>query len=438
MKIDDRLPPHNKDAEENVLGSMIRHNPCIADVLTLLDAEKFYFAQHRMIFNAIVAMWDRSEAVDLVTMAHELNTRGQIEDIGGYAKLAELWDAAPTAGNAMYFARILRGQALMRNLEGHAHDTLRFVGDRNGSPEDLVEDAERRLFAIAHSEAVRGPLNMDVVSNNFYMHMDAVLAAGGVSGLPTGLADLDEKLMGLHKSEMTIIGARPGVGKTALGTAFAMHTVLESKRACLFVSLEMSHLELYSRMACALANVNSQKIRAGKISQDELRRIAMATEQLRAAQLFIDDEPSQTAWHIAAHARRLKARVDLGLVVVDYIQLIESTDRRSSRREQLEAISRRMKILAKELQVPVVCMAQLNREAEDREPRLGDLRESGALEADADCVIMLHRDRNQENNPVPEIQAIVAKQRNGPTGKVVLGYDKQHTKFVNISHHPEA
>jgi len=435
----ERLPPQSRDAERCVLGSMLRDNGVMGDVLQILRGENFYLDAHQKIFKAITSLYDRGHPVDLVVLAELLREQKQIEDIGGYGYLGELWDAAPTAANAEYYARIVRDKALVRHLIHASTEVLRDCYDQAMPADELLEMAERRVLDIAEMGITGQTITLEQAVGEAYDRLDARQGQDhlAISGLPTGYVDLDEKTAGLQNSELVIVAARPSVGKTAFALNVVRHLVVEDRQPIFFVSLEQSRIELAERLLCCQARVDSHKLRKGHLSSEDMDRLIEAADLLRRAKLFIDDTPALNMLRIAANARRLKLRHQIRAVVIDYLQLIEPDNRRDSRQEQVAAISRRLKHLARELKIPVLALAQVNRSSEDRQdhkPRLADLRESGGIEQDADTVMLLHRPEMYEpGQHEGTVEVMIAKQRNGPTGEVTLTYLKQFMRFENFA-----
>jgi replicative DNA helicase len=436
----DRLPPQNRDAERSVLGSMLRDNAVINDVVQIVQPEHFYSDAHQKIFLGVVALYqERGQPADLVTLANHLVGQKQIEDVGGYPYLAELWDAAPTAANAEHYAKIVRDKGMVRSLIHAGTEILRDAYDEAMSADELLAGAEKKIFDIAEKGVAGQTFTLTQILEEAYDRIDQRLQKGhaSVSGLATGFLDLDEKTAGLQNSELIILAARPSVGKTAFALNIARNVVIEEGAPAFFVSLEMSRVELAERLLCCHARVDSHKLRKGALGSDDMDKLIEAGGVLRRAKLFIDDSPAQTMTRIAANARRLKLRQKIRLVVIDYLQLIEPENRRDPRQEQVAQVSRRLKFLAKDLQIPVLALAQVNRSSEERQdhrPRLGDLRESGSLEQDADTVMMLHRPELYEpGQHEGTVELIIAKQRNGPVGELNLTYLKQFMRFENFA-----
>ncbi len=437
----ERLPPQNLDAERSVLGSMLRDNQVVGDVVNVLQhAEHFYTDAHQKIFKGITTLYiDRGQPADLVTLAEYLKQEKQIEDVGGYPYLAELWDAAPTAANAEFYAKIVREKGMIRALIHASNEILRDAYDQAQPAEELLGSAEQKIFDIANKGVAGQTFSLHDVLAEAYDRIDTRLQKGHqtVSGLPTGFVDLDEKTAGLHNSELVILAARPSVGKTAYALNIARHIAVEEGQPVFFVSLEMSRVELAERLLCCQARVDSHRLRKGTLGSEDMDKLIAAGGVLRKAKLFIDDSPAQGMLRIAANARRLKLRQDVRLVIIDYLQLIEPENRRDPRQEQVAQTSRRLKFLAKELSVPVMALAQVNRASEDRQdhrPRLADLRESGSIEQDADTVLMLHRPEMYEpGQHEGTVELIIAKQRNGPTGEIILFFRKEFMLFENFA-----
>ncbi len=441
----DRLPPHSREAEKGVLGSVLRDNAVLSDVLQIIRVENFYFDAHQKIFQAITDTYNDGKPVDLVILHEVLKQRKQLEDVGGVAYLAELWDAAPTAANAEYYARIVREKAIVRNLIHASTELLRDAYDGVMAADELLGMAERRVLEIAEKGTTGETHELKHVLDDAFTRIDQRAGTShlNISGIGTGLVDLDNITAGLQNNELIIVAARPSVGKTAFALNVVRHVVVEERLPVFFVSLEQSRVELAERLLCCQARVDSHKLRKGHLSSDDIQKLMTAGDQLKGnardgfVKLFIDDTPSRSMLQIAANARRLKLKHGIRMVVIDYLQLIEPENRKDPRQEQVAQVSRRLKFLARELQIPVVALAQVNRASEDRQdhkPRLSDLRESGSIEQDADTVMILHRpgkfDGGQDDNV---LEVIVAKQRNGPTGEVTLAYLKQFMRYENYA-----
>jgi replicative DNA helicase len=436
----DRLPPHNRDAERSLLSSMLRDNNIINDIVHLVRADNFYVFGHQKIYEAITKLNDDDgKPADIVTVAEWLIQGKLLEDVGGPGYLAELWDAAPSAAHYRQYAEIIRQKAIVRNLIRACTEMQAEAYDQSIPPGELLDSAERRILEIAEMGITGDTITLQDALQEAYHRLDHRKQRGEneFSGIPTGYLDLDNLTAGFQNNELIVLAARPSVGKTAFALNIARHVVVEEGHPVLFVSLEQARVELAERLLCCQARVDSHKLRRGHLNTEDETKILEAGSVLSEAKLFIDDTPGQNMLRIAANARRLKKRHDLRLVIIDYLQLIDPDDRRESRQEQVAGISRRLKFLARELKLPVLALAQVNRSSEDRQdhrPRLSDLRESGAIEQDADTVMMLHRpDYHEPGQQEGLVEVIVAKQRNGPTGDVSLMYVKQYMRFENFA-----
>jgi replicative DNA helicase len=418
---------------------MLRDNSVIGDVLQIIRSDSFYLDAHQKIFTAIITLYDKGHPVDLVILADLLKEQQHIEDIGGYPYLGELWDAAPTAANAEYYARIVRDKSIVRNLIHAGTEILRDAYDQAQPADELLESAERKILDVAQMGITGQTLTLQDALKEAYDRIDTRTQREhmSISGIPTGYIDLDDKTAGFQNSELVIIAARPSVGKTSFALNVVRHISVDEHLPVFFVSLEQSRIELAERLLCCQARVDSHKLRKGHLSSDDMEKLIGAGDLLRQAKLFIDDSPGQGMLRIAANARRLKLRHGIRMVVIDYLQLIEPDDRRIARQEQVANISRRLKFLARELQIPVIALAQVNRSSEDRQdhrPRLSDLRESGSLEQDSDTVLLLHRpELHEPGQHEGIIEVIIGKQRNGPTGEITLTYLKQFMRFENFA-----
>ncbi|MCI0642533.1 MAG: replicative DNA helicase [Gemmataceae bacterium] len=436
----DRLPPHNREAERSVLGSMLRDNRVIPDVVQRLRATDLYVFAHQKIYEALADLYvNQGKPADAVTLADYLNEKQLIQDVGGYAYLVELWEAAPSSANAVYYADIVREKAIVRNLIHACNDLSRDAYDQVMPATELLDSAERKILEVAEIGVTGATTTLQQAVHEAFDRIDSRKEGGHLeySGLPTGYVDLDSLTAGFQNSELVIVAARPSVGKTSFALNVIRHIVAEENLPAFFVSLEQARIELAERLLCCQARVDSHKLRKGHLNAEDMDRLMAAGDVLRRAQLFIDDSPGQNMLRIAANARRLKLRHHIRIVVIDYLQLIDPDNRRDSRQEQVAVISRRLKFLARELDIPVVALAQVNRSSEDRQdhrPRLSDLRESGAIEQDADTVLLLHRPEYHEpGQHEGMVEVIVGKQRNGPTGEVTLMYVKQFMRFENFA-----
>jgi replicative DNA helicase len=445
----DRQPPCNLEAERGVLGSILLLPVVCDEVSLILRPEDFYDDANRVLFTAVRTMHDENQRIDTVLLTDRLKKSGDYEKIGGAAYLAEILQSVPTAANAAYYAQIVRNKSTLRSLIHSSTEILRDAYDDALEPQEMVGQAEQRIFAILDSRAAGQVATIHDILQETMSRLDRRITHGhSTAGIETGFTDFDHLTGGLNNSELTILAGRPSMGKTAFALNIAEYVTMRLGVATLFVSLEMSSMELADRMVCTLAQVNGQRLRNATISNAERAKLVEKMAELSQAPLFVDDTPSRTVTEIAAAARRLKRRSDLGLVVVDYLQLIEPDYPKDPRQEQVARIARRLKGLSRELNVPVLCLAQLNRQAEaarENRPRLSHLRESGAIEQDADVVVFVHREEyfaasDEEREKVAgQAELIVAKQRNGPTDSVKLHWFKDFTQFRNAErrHHEE-
>lgn len=442
----DRLPPQNRDAERGVIGGILRDPDTLPTVQQIIVAENFYFDAHQKIYQALCDLSNEGQPIDLVLLYDKLRKNKQIEDVGGKEYLADLWESVPTGANAEYHAHLVRDAAMIRGLIHAGNEILRDSYDRTQSADELVAQAERKIMDIAKAGMVGEVKSLGEVVQAAFERLDSRIGKENlsISGMATGYVDLDNITAGLQNSELVIIAARPSVGKTAFALNVVRNIITEgvasgSSPVVLFFSLEMARIELAERLLCCQSRVDSHKVRKGHLNSDDIQKLMDAGDVLRRAKLYIDDTPSRTMIQIGASARRLMKKHEkdggLKLVVIDYLQLIEPENRRDPRQEQVAQISRRLKFLARELNIPVIALAQVNRASEDRQdhkPRLSDLRESGSIEQDADTCMMLHRpgkfDGTQDDNI---LEIIVAKQRNGPTGEITLTWMKEYNRYEN-------
>ena len=435
------IPPQNVEAEESILSAILIDNHTLLDVLEILSAEDFYKTAHQQIYTAIVELFDRNEPVDLITLSNYLKEKNQIEKIGGAAYLSELVDSVPMAVNARHYAEIVHGKACLRRLIEKANIITKRCYEDQGNIDEVVDFAEASIFEVSENRSHQSyyPLSKMIEDN-----IDALEERQGsrslITGVPTGFTLFDHKTSGLQNSDLIIIAARPGMGKTAFALNIARNAALGPGIPVAIFSLEMSREQLSMRMLSSEARLDSTRLRSGFISQDNWLHITEAAGTLSNAPVFIDDTPTLTAMEVRAKARRLKLDKNIGLVIIDYLQLMQG--RRSAERRDLEIseISRSLKALAKELSIPVLALSQLNRMLEqrsDKRPQLSDLRESGALEQDADVVAFIYRDEvynKDENNPNRgKAEIIIAKQRNGPIGTVPLVFLASYTRFENAA-----
>ena len=432
-----RIPPHNIDAEQSVLGAMLLDREAVITATEKLRGEHFYKDNHKEIFVAMLELYARNEPVDMVTVSEELKKSGVLESAGGISYLADLSNAVPITANAKYYADIIEEKAVLR----HLIDAGKVIVDKGYASEDvkrLLDEAERRIFEISQKKSTQAFAEVKDVLQDTLDYMEILAnSESGYTGLPTGFSDIDRMTSGLQKSDLILIAARPSMGKTALGINVSQSIAVKDKKSVALFSLEMSKEQLVQRMLSSEAHVEITKIRTGKLTEDEWIRVAGATVPLGKAKIHIDDTPGITVMEIKAKARRLKMETGLDLILIDYLQLMSSDSRSESRQQEISAISRGLKGLARELECPVIALSQLSRAPEqrsDHRPILSDLRDSGAIEQDADVVMFLYRDEyyhdDSEKKNIGEV--IIAKQRNGPTGTVELAWLGKYTKFGSI------
>jgi replicative DNA helicase len=442
----DRQPPRSLEAERGVLGSILMLPDVCDDVALIVRPEDFYDTAHQKLYAHMLAMHGDGGRIDAVLTAERLKSAGDYEMVGGAAYLAELLNAVATPAHATYYANIVREKATLRALIHSSTEILRDAYDATSDSREMLSRAEQKIFAILDSHGGNQITSISNILREAMVRIDARMKHDhAIGGIETGFTDFDTLTGGLHDSELIILAARPSMGKTALALNIAEHVSMVRQKGTLFVSLEMSSVELADRMLCSLAEVNGQRLRNGTISNEDRRRLFEKAADMSQAPLFVDDTPSRTITEIAAGARRLKRKQGLSLIVIDYLQLIEPDNQKDPRQEQVARIARRLKGLARELSVPVLCLAQLNRQAEvskENRPRLSHLRESGAIEQDADVVMFVHREEYFQTNDedrqrvAGQADIIVAKQRNGPIGDVKLGWKKDFTRFCNATQRP--
>jgi replicative DNA helicase len=429
--------PRSEEAEKALLGGLMRDNEAIGEILQSVSPEHFYSDAHQKIYRAILAIFDQGRPVDLVTLAEELRRLGFLEDIGSYPFLTVLWESTPVQAHTKHYARFVRDSAIKRNIIHTSNEILQDCFEQSMPSDELLGMAVGKMLELSEQGIKQSFSTLSEALSEAYDRIDArTQGQHSNSSVPTGFTALDAITSGFHNNELVIIAARPSVGKTAFVLNIIRHAILESRAGVLFSSLEQSKIEIAERLMCAHARVDSHKLRKGALSADEMNLLVQAGGELSQAPLFIDDSPTQSMLRIAANARRLKKQYNIRLVAIDYLQLIEPENRRDPRQEQVAQISRRLKALARELQIPVVSLAQVNRSSEDRQdhrPRMSDLRESGSIEQDADTVLMLHRpDRYESQEAEGLMEVLVAKQRNGPVGNIDLTYVKQYMRFENL------
>lgn len=436
-----RQPPQDLAAEQSVLGGMLLSKDAIADVLERLRSGDFYRPAHQNIYDAILDLYGRGEPADAVTVAAELDRRSLLRRIGGAPYLHTLISTVPTAANAGYYAGIVAEKALLRRLVEAGTRVVQYgyAGAEGADVAEVVDRAQAEIYAVADRRMSEDFVPLEDLLQPTMDEIDAIASNGGVSrGVPTGFTELDEVTNGLHPGQMIIVAARPGVGKSTLGLDFMRSCSIKHRQASVIFSLEMSKSEIVMRLLSAEAKIKLADMRSGRMTDDDWTRLARRMSEISEAPLYIDDSPNLTMMEIRAKARRLRQKSDLRLIVIDYLQLMSSGKKHESRQVEVSEFSRQLKLLAKELEVPVVAIAQLNRGPEqrtDKKPMLSDLRESGSLEQDADMVILLNRpDAFERDDPRGgEADFILAKHRNGPTKTVTVAHQLHLSRFTNMA-----
>jgi len=435
------LPPQNIEAEESLLSAILVDNTALLEVVEILAPLDFYRTAHQKIFAAISDLFNRGEPIDLVTLANGLKEKGHLEGVGGAAYLARLVDTVPMAVNAQHYARIVHDKAVLRRLIEKANAITKRCFQEHGGTEEIIDFAEASIFEVTEKKARQAfyPLSK-LIDGNIDFLEEKQKNKSMVTGVPTGFTHLDNLTSGFQNSDLIILAARPSMGKTALALNIARNAAVDAGVPVAIFSLEMSKEQLSLRLLCSEARIDSSRLRSGFFSMEDWDRLTDAAGVLSAAPIFIDDSPTLSAMEVRAKARRLKMDKNIGLIVIDYLQLMQGRASAERRDLEISEISRSLKALAKEISLPVLALSQLNRMLEqrtDKRPRLSDLRESGALEQDADVVAFIYRDEvynKEEANPHKgTAEVILAKQRNGPTGDVLLTFLSAYTRFENMA-----
>lgn len=442
----DRIPPQNVEAEQSVLGAMLIEREAISRVAEFLRAEDFYREAHRLIYNAIVELYNKNEAVDLITITEQLKRVDKLEVVGGISYISSLANSIPTAANVLYHAKIIEEKALLRQLINAATYIAGMGYEATSEIVTILDEAEKTILGVSNRK-VTGTFSpvKSIIMEAFDKIEQLYASKGGITGLSTGFKDLDRLTAGLQPSDLILIAARPSMGKTAFVLNLARNVAVKEKKPVAFFSLEMSKEQLVQRLLCSEAPIDAQRLRIGDLKDEDWKRLVQAAERLSTAPIFIDDTPGITVAEMRSKARRLKVEQDLGLVVIDYLQLMSGqsgSGRSENRQQEISEISRSLKSLARELHVPVIALSQLSRGVESRQskkPMLSDLRESGSLEQDADIVAFLYREDyyNPETENKNLTEVIIAKHRNGPVDTVILNFHKQYTKFTDHTRMPE-
>lgn len=438
----DRTPPHNSEAEQAIIGAIFLEPSALTTASEILMPDDFYRTAHLKIFTAMLDLSEKGEPVDIVTVTSELADKKLLEEVGGLQYLSDLADAVPTAANIEYYARIVEEKSILRRLIRTATVIVTDGFNSEDDVEVLLNDAEKSILEVANRKNTSGFRNIKDVLVNVYDNIEVLHnRKGDVTGIPTGFVDLDHMTAGFQRNDLIIVAARPSVGKTAFALNIAQNVATKTDENVAIFSLEMGAEQLVMRMLCAEGNIDAQALRTGKMSEDDWKKLTMAMGSLSNAGIYIDDTPGVRINEIRSKCRRLQQEHGLGMILIDYLQLIQGSGRSGENRQQeVSEISRSLKALARELRVPVIALSQLSRGVEqrqDKRPMMSDIRESGSIEQDADIVAFLYRDdyydKETENKNIIEI--IIAKQRNGPVGTVELAFVKEYNKFVNLERH---
>jgi replicative DNA helicase len=436
-----RLPPQSLEAEVSALGGVLLENEALSRVLEVVNEGDFYREAHRQIFSALLHLYERNEPADLITLSEVLKKRDALEEVGGIEYLNFLVNSVPTAANIAYYAKIIKEKSILRKLINRATEIINLGFGDAGDVDESLDRAERLIFEISEDRVRPSffPIK-DIIKASFKTIENLYEKKQLITGVPTGFTKLDDLTSGLQPSDLIIVAGRPSMGKTALALNITQHAAIEDGIPSAIFSLEMAKEQLALRLLCSEAKVDAHRLRGGFLSETDWPKLTRAAGSLSEAPIFIDDTPGLTVLEMRAKSRRLKAEHNLGLVVVDYLQLMRGRANSETREQEISDISRSLKALAKELRLPVIALSQLNRKVEDRgdrRPQLADLRESGAIEQDADVIIFLYRDevynRSEDNPHKGKAEIIVGKQRNGPTDKFELAFLDKYTCFENLS-----
>jgi replicative DNA helicase len=441
----DRVPPQNIEAEQAVLGAILINGDALITAMERISSDDFYRGAHQRIFEAIVELAEDQEPVDLITLTSLLQNKQQLEEIGGVTYLSELANAVPTAANIDYYAAIVEEKSMLRRLIRTATQIVTNGYANEDDVGSMLSEAEAKILEISQRRSSSGFVVIRDVLMEVFEKVESLYSnKGGATGIPSGFVDLDKMTSGFQRSDLVILAARPSVGKTAFALNVAQNVGVRAKETVAIFSLEMGAAQLVQRMVCAEANVDANRMRTGYLEGDDWEKLTMAIGALSEANIFIDDSPSITVADIRAKCRRLQQEKGLGMILIDYLQLIAGRGKGDNRQQEVSEISRTLKQIARELNVPVIALSQLSRGVEqrqDKRPMMSDLRESGSIEQDADIVAFLYRDDyyDKESEKKNIIEIIIAKQRNGPVGTVELAFLKQFNKFVNMDRsHQEA
>ena len=439
-----RIPPHDIEAEQAIIGSMLTDKDAVIAAIEILREQDFYREDNRIIYSAILNLYNRSEPIDIITLKAELKSMGKLEAVGGLEYIVQLPDRVPTTSNVEQYIKIVEEKSMLRALIKTADELITLGYDPTQEVEQVIDTAEKKIFEVMQKKNQKGYSSMkDILIDTFTQLEQLYNQKEMITGVPTGFADLDYRTSGLHSSDFILVAARPAMGKSAFALNIATHAAVRGKVPVAIFSLEMSKEQMANRILCSEAMVDSAKVRTGKIDDEEWGKLAAASGELSEAGIYIDDTPGISVMEIRAKCRKMKLEKNIGLVVIDYLQLVQGSNRKGGSREQeIAEISRSLKILAKEINVPVIALSQLSRAPEqrvDHRPMLSDLRESGSIEQDADIVMFLYRDDyyNEDTDKKNIAEVIIAKHRSGATGTVELLWLGNYTKFANIDRYRE-
>ncbi len=435
------VPPQSLEAEESVLGAMLLSPSAVGTVSEILDASHFYRESHAKLYRAALGLWTKGEPVDAITLTNELEERGQLEEIGGQARVAELAALVPSTSNVEHYARIVKESAMLRGLVRVGQEITRLGYERQGEVTDLVDRAEQMVFELGLERETSDFSHIDQLLKESFERITHLYEAGAdITGVPSGFRELDLLTSGFQPGNLVILAARPSMGKSALGLCIAANLGVRHETPVALFTLEMSKSEVTQRMMCSEAKVESQRLRTGRLAPDDWPRLTAACDRLMKAPIYVDDAGSTTIMEVRSKARRLKSKEpNLGLIIVDYLQLMTSGATAENRVQEVSQISRALKVLARDLEVPILAMSQLSRAVEqrhDKRPILSDLRESGSLEQDSDLVFFVYRDEyylGEESDQQGLAEVILAKHRNGPTGLVKLSFLRRYAKFADLA-----
>jgi len=433
------VPPHSKEAEQSLLGGLLQDQNAVPGVLEILKGDDFFIPAHRKIFRAIAELFEENQPIDLVTVAERLKTKGELEAVGGAIYLAQLTERVVSAEHATAYAKLIADKALLRRLIEISGKIVGWCYENPENVDEVLDRAEASIFSLSEARIQSSYFPIESIVKENLLRIEALKNRQEiVTGVPSHFTDLDRLTAGFQKGDLIIIAGRPGMGKTAFALNIARNVAVESEIPVAFFSLEMSKEQIGMRLMCMEARVDSQKLRTGFISQEECARLMATGQVFMRSPIFVDDQPAITPLELRAKARRIMSERGLGLLIVDYLQLMRITERVERREQEISEISRSLKALAKELNIPVIALSQLNRKVEerhDKRPQLSDLRESGAIEQDADVIIFLYRDEvyNKDTNDKGIVEVLVRKQRNGPTGELKLSFIGPYTRFENLA-----